>query len=66
LAIIINNHYLSVMAAGIDPWRIQLWLLEGIIRGLTLEGFVAPGTQTDYSGLSERFLSVGSNSLEKC
>ena len=66
MAIIINNHYLSVMAADIDPWQIQLWLLEGIILGLTLEGSVAPGTQTDYSGWSERFLSVGSDSSEKC
>ena len=65
MAIIINNHYLSVMAAGIDPWQIQLSLLKGIRLVLKLEGSVGPGTQTDYSDWSERFLSGGSDSSEK-
>jgi hypothetical protein len=50
LAIIINIHYLSVMAADIDPWQIQLSLPEGIRLGLTHEGSVGLGTQTDYLG----------------
>ena len=50
MAIIINIHYLSVMAADIDPWQIQPSQLEGIRLGLAHEGSVGQGTQTDYSG----------------